>query len=295
MKKSISLAIIFIMLIAMFMPKVSKAASAARVQVIMSEFANNLGGTFTFTGGELDGSEDYNSTVSPFVYFDDDVTLTVTPDEFHRFIGWYNAEEYDINGQGLMGWRAVGDVLSTESTYTFTATEPYYNIMPVFELNVGHNNIWKTGDGQVTVLYENRNEEQETLDGEHWGDGEVVDYWIGDSITVKAKANEGSHFVGWFVTDPAASDPANYVRTPVVSAEENFTYKPGVTTIDGVEEPLNYLTAVFEEDEEVVEEAEEEEPEEEETSMSVKAGDSIALWVSLTVLGLAIMVRFMKK
>ena len=227
-----------------------ETVNKSRVQVIMSESANNLGGTYTISGGGQDSTINHNSTISPLVPLNSSITLTVTPDEYHSFVGWYNAEEYDTSGDahvGVMGWRPVTGqaALSTNATYTFTASSNYYNIMPVFNELYGHNNIWTTSGGEVTVLYENRKPTQSRLNGNSWGNGEVVEYLKGDPITLYARATTGYAFVGWFISDPLASNPDNYVQTPVISTDATFTYYPGITTVEGVDEPLNYLTAVF--------------------------------------------------
>jgi len=118
---------------------------------------------------------------------------------------------------------------------------PFVN---VHALDYGHNNIWKYGNGEVTVLYENRDtQEQPRLDGEHWGTGEVVDYVIGDEITVMARPDDGYHFIGWYVSDGRA--PELYHTDQLVSTSRNYTYQPGVTTVSGIDEPINYLTGVF--------------------------------------------------
>lgn len=226
--------------------------STSRVQIIMNENVGNNYGTFTVSGGNFDNTIEHNSSVAEFVDIGTNITLTATANSTHNFIGWYNAEEYDISGSanlGIMSWRAVGNALTTNNTYTFNVSNDYYNILPMFESKAGHNNIWATSGGQIAVLYENREEEQTDLDGEHWvNNGMVVDYLKGDSITVKAKANEGFHFVGWFQSDPNASVAENYVREPVLSTNTSYTYMPGVTTVSGVDEPINYITAAFEED-----------------------------------------------
>jgi len=115
----------------------------------------------------------------------------------------------------------------------------------VHAINYGHNNIWKSGNGEVAVLYENRDtQEQPRLDGEHWGNGEVVDYIVGDEITIKARPNDGYHFVGWYVSD-VQKGPDYYYTDKLVSTDRNYTYQPGVTTVSGIDEPINYVTGVF--------------------------------------------------
>lgn len=255
MKKRFKGLLVVLLLITTFTPFIKvNAEGTSRVQVIMSEFSNNNHGTFTISGGGLDSSVNHNSSISPMIEIGTQLTLTATPDEWHNFVGWYNCEEYDTSGSanlGNMGWRPIEGqaALSSNASYTFTVQNSYYNIMPVFDSKVGHNNIWMTGNGKIAVYYENRiPSEQPLLDGEHWeSNGIVVDYTKGDEITLKAKADTGNHFVGWFITDRAASVPANYVREPVISTSTTYTYTPGVTTVtvNGEPEVLNYITAVF--------------------------------------------------
>lgn len=134
--------------------------------------------------------------------------------------------------------RTIIKVVNTSANVTTSSTTQY-----------GHNNIWTTSGGQVAVLYENRDtSEQADLDGNHYVDlGHVVDYVVGDSITVKAKANDGYKFVGWYVSD-VQKGAEYYYRDQLVSTNANYTYQPGVTTISGIDGTINYLTAAFEED-----------------------------------------------
>ena len=245
-KKWVSLMLIFTILIAVFMPTIVNAAESSRVQIIMSESAGNNYGTYNISGGSFGVTMNLDGPRAEFVDIGTEIILSVTPDQYHTFKGWYLAEEYEIVA-GLMGWRPINEnnPLSTNETYTFTVTEGYYNIMPVFESKVGHNNIWTTSGGQVTVLYENRDEqEQPRLDGNHWGTGEVVDYLKGDSITVKAQANENYKFVGWYVSN-VQKGPEYYDGNKLVTESSNYTYTPGETRITGIDEPINYITAVF--------------------------------------------------
>ena len=218
-----------------------KADGESRVQIINNISYNGLG-TFTISGGTHDGTESHSSTMNELFAVGTQITLTATPGDRYIFVGWYNCHEVDISGgHGVMGWEAAGEALSTNTTYTFNATSSFYNIMPVFK--TGHNNIWVVGDGKIAVNY--ANSEREWQNGEDFREGDMIDYVIGDSVTVIAQANPGSHFVGWYITDPDASVPENYVREPVVSTSASYTYQPGITTISGYDAPINYLTAVF--------------------------------------------------
>ena len=223
-----------------------QAEGKSRVQIINNVEYNGLG-TYRMTGGTQDGNTDLNISHSEMIDKDTQVTVTATPGNRYIFRGWYNCEEYDTTGPanlGVMGWRPIPDEapLTTNTTYTFTLTADFYNIMPVFE--TGHNNIWVSGDGLIAVDYDNS--ESEEQDGEHFKGGDMIEFVIGDSVTLIAKPNEGNHFVGWFITDENASSPDDYVREPVVSTSTSYTYQPKITTVSGYDEPLNYLTAVFE-------------------------------------------------
>ena len=244
-KRISSLAIIFTMLMAIVMPTISHARVGSIVQVIFRE--SNMG-SYTITGG----TTEYTTSHQEDFELNESVTVTATPNADFTFVGWFNCEEYDMNGQGTMGWRTVGDALTTNTSYTFEASEYFYYIMPVFRSSAGHNNIWATDGGEIAVDYPASDDVK--LHGDCWVErGHIVDYRIGDEITVKARAKDGYRFIGWFITDPQASVAENYVRDPMISSESEYTYKPGITTIDGVDEPLNYITAAFEEIPEQVE------------------------------------------
>ena len=240
MKKSfIFIALLFVISVFTFVRYINVYADdESRVQVILTQ----EGGSFKILGGTYDGTTNYTSSKSDFFAQNSEIVLTAEPNEGYGFVGWFVAEEENNE------WNAT-QFLSGLTQYSFTVEAPYYNIMPLFEREltcsngIGHNNIWTVAGGEVAVLYANGN-----LDGTNYGTGEIVDYCVGDEITVKARPNQGYRFVGWYITDPLASLPENYVREPVISTSAEYTYKPGVTTISGYNEPLNYITAVFEED-----------------------------------------------
>lgn len=137
-----------------------------------------------------------------------------------------------------------------QGTLTQTYTVDYVNV------NVkqyGHNNIWATSGGKVAVLYKNRDSnEQPDLDGNTWvQNGLVVDYEVGDEITVKSKPDSGYSFIGWYVSN-VQQGAEYYDNTKLVSQNLSYTYTPGVTTVTGINEPINYLTAVYKEDQEII-------------------------------------------
>ena len=258
-KRVSSIAIILTMLMTIVMPTITHARVGSRVQVILTE---SHMGSYTITGD----TTEYTATTNKIFELNDNVTVTATPNADFTFVGWYNCEEYDINGQGVMGWRTVGEALTTNTTYTFEAAEQYYNLMPVFRSNGGHNNIWATEGGEIAVDYPAC--DAINLHGDYWVErGMAVDYRLGDEITVKARAKDGYRFIGWFISDPQASVAENYVRDPMISSENEYTYKPGITTIDGVDELLNYITAAFEEI-----------PEQEEYVISTEDGSMTAIF-----------------
>lgn len=214
-----------------------KADGQSRVQIIMSEASGNNHGTYNVTGGGFEISMNLNSSRAEFVDIGTTVTLSASPDVGYVFVGWFTAVE------GTNGFEPT-QFLSESTNYSFEVENTYYNIMPVFErqLNcsngVGHNNIWTTSGGKVGVVYEAADK-----DGT-FGTGEVVDYCIGDEITIKAQANSNYHFVGWYVSN-VEQGPEYYDSNDLVSTEANYTYQPNVTTVSGIDDPINYLTAVF--------------------------------------------------
>jgi len=89
--------------------------------------------------------------------------------------------------------------------------------------------------------------------------GDIVQYYVGDEITVTAQADTGHRFVGWYHvnidynmsggdTDYNGISPNKAYEGSAFSTASSFTYKPGTTILDGDSEPLRYVCAVFEED-----------------------------------------------
>lgn len=230
---------VVLLLVATFIPFINvNAAESSRVQIIMSESAGNKHGTYNVSGGSFGVTINLDSSIAEFIDVGTQITLTATPDANYGFVGWFKAVE------GTNGYEPT-DVLSGLPTYTFTVEDPYYNIMPVFENQascsgaMGHNNIWVTSGGKEAVVYEPMGK-----DGTNFVGGEEVNYCIGDEITVKAQANEGYYFTGWYVSN-VQQGPEYYESSKLVSTNANYTYKPGVTTVSGIDEPINYITAVF--------------------------------------------------
>lgn len=228
-----------LLLVATFIPFINvNATESSRVQIIMSESVGNKHGTYIVSGGSFGVTINLDSSIAEFVDIGTEIILSVTPDTNYGFVGWFKAVE------GANGYEPT-DVLSGLPTYTFTVEDPYYNIMPVFENQtscsgaMGHNNIWVTSGGKEAVVYEPMGK-----DGTNFVGGEEVNYCIGDEITVKAQANEGYYFTGWYVSN-VQQGPEYYESSKLVSTNANYTYKPGVTTVSGIDEPINYITAVF--------------------------------------------------
>ena len=245
MKKAIRILMAIVLFVAYFMPvAIVHADDQSRLQVIHIDG----GGTFTVSGGPYDGITNYSNSTSNFIDIGTQVTLTATPDNYHNFTGWYNCQEVEMaNNPSIHTWETVGNALSTNATYQFEINASYYNIMPVFESKFGHNNIWTYGNGTVAVLYENRNAMEEVntaLDGITYQGSHMVDYIKGDQITVKAQADENNVFIGWYESN-VQQGPAYYNGHVLISSSPNYTYTPGVTTVEGLDEPVNYLTAVF--------------------------------------------------
>ena len=179
-----------------------------------------------------------------FDFLEDNIYNTTEKAEVFFPIGQHQQYVYKMVGGQLE--KTLTEVIDYERVTIYYRSA---NVTTSSTTQYGHNNIWTTSGGQVAVLYENRDtSEQADLDGNHYVDlGHVVDYVVGDSITVKAKANDGYKFVGWYVSD-VQKGAEYYYRDQLVSTNANYTYQPGVTTISGIDGTINYLTAAFEED-----------------------------------------------
>ena len=235
----------------------------------------NQGGGYCldYSGNEF-GADVRTSATNNFVAEGALVTITAVPDEGYRFVGWYQGEPNGAPGTPVYS----GDVISTNKNYIFTA--PLFLELPylcaVFEEGedtpgrkayqvsvwagyIDGNRPLNEAGGKVAVRYtptEPNVYDIPAQDGTGFGYLALAGCYVGDEITVLAKADEGYHFVGWYRvniefdeggsdTDMAGVSPNKAYQGEVISTASAYTYKPCVTVLPGDAEPLRYICAVF--------------------------------------------------
>lgn len=209
-----------------------------------------------------DGFSYWEHSTNQMVPEGSQVTLTAQAYGYlgYRFVGWYQA---NINKANLDDPTYLADkLISTDKTYTFTdnpigeGEAPY--ICAVFEdtgiIRQGDQiQVWITDGGKAAVEYtpsEPNIYDFDVKDGTNFVSvGEVVQYYPGDEITVHQQAEEGYVFKGWYHVwidwGPGSEHPK--YEGDVISTDPTFTYQPGVTVVEGDDDPLRYVCAVFEE------------------------------------------------
>ena len=199
------------------------------------------------------------------------VTLTAIPAFGYTFAGWYqsNINKTSTNDPHYL----ENKLISNSEIYTFTGNPvgegeaPY--ICAVFEY-VGEGrqgdqiqvwtgnpdekyNTFATSGGQVAIEYTPSEPNIYHLvgsDGTGFASAGIIMFYKGDEITVHAKADDGFTFKGWYHVnidfDMSGQDGSKSYQGDVISTDPSFTYKPGETVIEGDDEPLRYICAVFE-------------------------------------------------
>lgn len=183
-----------------------------------------------------------------------EVELRASPQSGYEFVGWYkgdvNASSYDE--------MFTDELITTDNPYFFNATG-YPYICAKFEYTGVERQgdqieVWITDGGTASVTYDPTWTDSADIKAKDGTDyvsiGEIVAFWKGDEITVNAKPDDGFAFKGWYHVwidwGPGAELPK--YEGGVISTASSYTYKPGVTVVEGDSESLRYICAVFEED-----------------------------------------------
>ena len=210
----------------------------------------------TSEGGSVDfWSEDYDGDyMQPYgVPEGAKVTLSAIPENGYEFKGWYKG---DVNASSY-NEMFTDELITTENPYVFESYG-YPYVCAVFEYTGikwpqgDQIQVWITDGGTASVTYEPSVQGHpyvKPMDGTNYVPiGEVVQFWRGDEITAHAKPDDGYVFKGWYHVriEWGPSDELPKYEGDMISADPDFTYKPGVTVIEGDEEPLRYICAVFE-------------------------------------------------
>ncbi len=186
-----------------------------------------------------------------------EVFLAAMSDPGYQFVGWYKG---DVNVSSFEDM-FTDELITAENPYVFTA-EGYPYICAKFEYTGVERQgdqiqVWITDGGKASVQYEPTWTDDAYIkpkDGDNYVSiGEVVAFWQGDEITVRAQPDEGYAFKGWYhVNIEWGPGEGEKYEGDVISKDPAFTYKPGRTVVPGDAEPLRYICAVFEEKDETV-------------------------------------------
>lgn len=184
--------------------------------VVVHTFFQGVGGSYTvqFEGNTNEGP--YTGSGFFAVPYENEMTLTATPDEGYKFDGWYSTSEQEVDGK--LQW-VKGELLSSDLIYTF-APEGFPYIMPVFVEDEGE----ETEETEVnyTVKFETN------------GGSAVKNQTVkenGKAKEPKAPTKEDCEFDGWYkdkefkevfdFTKPITKNTTVYAKWSEAEEEEN--------------------------------------------------------------------------
>ncbi len=206
-------------------------------------------------GGMIDFyCEEYNGDYTqPYAVPEDaEVTLYAIPEQGYEFEGWYKG---DVNASSY-NEMFTDELITVDNPYVFNSTGYPYICAKFKHTGVvwpqgDQIQVWITDGGKASVAYEpsvKGNPYVKPKDGNNFVEiGEVVPFWRGDEITVTAKPDKGYSFKGWYhVNIEWGPGNGKKYEGDVISTDISYSYKPGVTVVDGDTEPLRYICAVFE-------------------------------------------------
>ena len=184
----------------------------------------------------------------------DNMTLSATVIGGYTFSGWYLTHE--VIEQGQSTW-PDDQLLSTSPYYTFDPSDlgtayPYIKLKVVEDPDYRQADqiqIWASAGGTVSATYTPSSPNVYDIpskDGTSFvPNGEVVQFYVGDSVTATAQADENYEFVGWRHAN-AENIGDDKCKGEVFSTSTTYTWQPAVTVLAGDEEPLRYVCAQFE-------------------------------------------------
>ena len=174
---------------------------------------------FSATVGSEGGMIHYNGVAQPNGYFAElpagsTVTLTAVPDNGYRFEGWY---VYDVV--------AIGALISTDATYTFTVGSENMRVVARFAGIPTYTFQALVGSDGGMIYY----------DGSAQPNGYYDKVTEGSKITLTAEHSDGFRFAGWYEPDGTDAPTLVLKQTPVsTSATYEFTMPAADYTVYAV-------------------------------------------------------------
>ena len=174
---------------------------------------------FSATVGSEGGMIHYNGVAQPNGYFAElpagsTVTLTAVPDNGYRFEGWYVDDVV-----------AIGALISTDATYTFTVGSENMRVVARFAGIPTYTFQALVGSDGGMIYY----------DGSAQPNGYYDKVTEGSKITLTAEHSDGFRFAGWYEPDGTDAPTLVLKQTPVsTSATYEFTMPAADYTVYAV-------------------------------------------------------------
>ena len=186
---------------------------------------------FSATVGSEGGMIHYNGVAQPNGYFAElpagsTVTLTAVPDNGYRFEGWYVDDVV-----------AIGALISTDATYTFTVGSENMRVVARFAGIPTYTFQALVGSDGGMIYY----------DGSAQPNGYYDKVTEGSKITLTAEHSDGFRFAGWYEPDGTDAPTLVLKQTPVsTSATYEFTMPAADYTVYAVfEEVVTYSFSAY--------------------------------------------------
>ncbi len=159
--------------------------------------------------------ENSGSVTGAGLYYEgESVTITATPNEGYHFLGWGLEEATDFDYV----------IFSHDLTYTFTMGETNKHYYAVFEEDATPATLHIRYDSYAGTVFIN-DVESNGYDG-----------FVGDTVTLRAVANDGFRFVNWVgegVENPTSATITYVILAAETEIEVNFEQLEGIIDVDG--------------------------------------------------------------
>ena len=202
---------------------------------ILAVFRDKVVTPTTYTFQALVGSDGglihHNGVAQPNGYYAElpagsTVTLTAVPDNGYRFEGWYVDDVV-----------AIGALISTDATYTFTVGSENMRVVARFAGIPTYTFQALVGSDGGMIYY----------DGSAQPNGYYDEVTEGSKVTLTAEHSDGFRFAGWYEPDGTDAPTLVLKQTPVsTSATYEFTMPAADYTVYAVfEEVVTYSFSAY--------------------------------------------------